>query len=58
MDKFKVWVLFTGDKNKLADVYKNKAIFFLLERNESFKNMIALVANIFNNELNYHSCLC
>jgi hypothetical protein len=28
MDNFKVHVLFTGDKNNLTDVYKNKAIFF------------------------------
>jgi len=28
MDNFKEHVLFTGDKNYLTDVYKNKAIFF------------------------------
>jgi len=28
MDNCKVWVLFTGDKNNLTDVYKNKAVFF------------------------------
>jgi hypothetical protein len=26
MDNFEVWVLFTGDKNNLTDMYKNKAI--------------------------------
>jgi len=28
MDNFKVQVFFTGDKNNLTDVHKNKAVFF------------------------------